>query len=71
MLELSPDQNKTLKILVDFCESKNRKEDFITLGGFAGTGKTTLISGRSVIPRGATHDKVPPRGFPSDGHQLG
>ena len=44
MLELSPDQNKTLKILVDFCESKNKKEDFITLGGFAGTGKTTLIS---------------------------
>lgn len=44
MFELSPDQNKTIQTLISFCESKNKKEDFITLGGYAGTGKTTLIS---------------------------
>ncbi len=44
MFELSPDQNKTIETLISFCESKNKKEDFITLGGYAGTGKTTLIS---------------------------
>jgi exodeoxyribonuclease-5 len=44
MFELSPDQNKTIQTLMSFCESKNKKEDFITLGGYAGTGKTTLIS---------------------------
>ena len=44
MFELSPDQNKTIKTLLDFCEAKNKKDGFITLGGYAGTGKTTLIS---------------------------
>lgn len=44
MFELSLDQNKTIETLLSFCESKNKKEDFITLGGYAGTGKTTLIS---------------------------
>jgi exodeoxyribonuclease-5 len=44
MFELSPDQNKTIQTLISFCESKNKKEEFITLGGYAGTGKTTLIS---------------------------
>ena len=44
MLELSPDQNQALKNLMDFVKSKNYSKQFITLGGFAGTGKTTIIS---------------------------
>ena len=43
MLNLSEDQSKALKSLLDWYKSKNRSE-YITLGGYAGTGKTTLIS---------------------------
>lgn len=44
MLELSIDQNQALKNLMDFVKSNNSSKQFITLGGFAGTGKTTIIS---------------------------
>lgn len=44
MFELSKDQEKASQILLDFCKTKNKKQNFITLGGYAGTGKTTLIS---------------------------
>ncbi len=42
LYELSDDQKRALKILLYWLE--NRKQNFITLGGFAGSGKTTLIS---------------------------
>lgn len=44
MLELSKDQQKASQIIIDFYKSNNKKQNFITLGGYAGTGKTTLIS---------------------------
>jgi exodeoxyribonuclease-5 len=44
MFEMSKDQEKALNQLLDFYSTKNRSQDFLTLGGFAGTGKTTLIS---------------------------
>lgn len=44
MFELSKDQEKSLNQMLDFYASKNKSKDFLTLGGFAGTGKTTLIS---------------------------
>ncbi|GAB4285663.1 MAG: ATP-dependent RecD-like DNA helicase [Candidatus Dojkabacteria bacterium] len=43
-LSLSIDQKKALDSLKDWIFSKNKKREFITLGGYAGTGKTTLIS---------------------------
>ncbi len=44
MINLSPDQQRALdKILLWFNKEKDQKQ-FITLGGYAGTGKTTLIS---------------------------
>lgn len=44
MISLSPDQQHVLdKILFWFKEEKGKKQ-YITLGGYAGTGKTTLIS---------------------------
>jgi len=43
MLSLSIDQKNALASLFDWFRSKN-KPQFITLGGYAGTGKTTLIS---------------------------
>ncbi len=39
--ELSQDQRYTLDVLVDWFKTKNKK--FITVGGFAGTGKTTIM----------------------------
>jgi exodeoxyribonuclease-5 len=42
-LDLSPDQKEALNTLISWYKDKN-KNQFITLGGFAGTGKTTLIS---------------------------
>ena len=42
-MELSDDQNKALVTLLAWCEDPGRSR-FITLGGYAGTGKTTLIS---------------------------
>lgn len=56
MLELSADQDKNLKKLIDWCKTNCNvmpnfdpktsfgKPKFVTLGGYAGTGKTTLIS---------------------------
>lgn len=44
MFELSKDQQKASQILLDFCKTQTKKQNFITLGGYAGTGKTTLIS---------------------------
>jgi exodeoxyribonuclease-5 len=44
MFELSKDQEKALNQMLDFYASKNKDKDFLTLGGYAGTGKTTLIS---------------------------
>ncbi|MEK7595026.1 MAG: AAA family ATPase [Patescibacteria group bacterium] len=42
-MNLSLDQKKAVKALLDWFHSKN-KTPVITLGGYAGTGKTTLIS---------------------------
>ncbi len=42
-IELSEDQEKALKLLLEWYKSPKRSQ-FITLGGYAGTGKTTLIS---------------------------
>jgi len=44
MFELSKDQEKALNQMLDFYASKNKQSDHLTLGGYAGTGKTTLIS---------------------------
>ena len=44
MINLSPDQKNVLdKILYWFKNDRNKKQ-YITLGGYAGTGKTTLIA---------------------------
>jgi exodeoxyribonuclease-5 len=43
MIDLSSDQEKALQNLLDWYHSEN-KNSYITLGGYAGTGKTTLIS---------------------------
>jgi len=43
MLELSQDQKYALESLTDWWKSDDRAA-YITLGGYAGTGKTTLIS---------------------------
>lgn len=42
-LELSEDQQQALNQLVDWLKNPNKKQ-FVTLGGYAGTGKTTLIA---------------------------
>jgi len=42
-IELSKDQKDALKALTDWWSSSNRNQ-LITLGGFAGCGKTTIIS---------------------------
>lgn len=42
MAKLSHDQQKALDAIISWFKSSNRSQ-FITLGGFAGTGKTTLI----------------------------
>jgi len=43
LLDLSADQENSLDCLMDWYLTKNKRQ-FITLGGFAGTGKTTLIA---------------------------
>lgn len=43
MIELSPDQDSALKAILNWYKDTSKKQ-FITLGGYAGTGKTTLIS---------------------------
>jgi exodeoxyribonuclease V len=44
MIVLSKDQNKSLKDLLAWYNQGQPKSRFITLGGYAGTGKTTLIA---------------------------
>lgn len=51
-IELSEDQTKALDKLLEWFKSEKRPQ-FITLGGYAGTGKTTLIS----VFRRQLHDK--------------
>ncbi len=43
LIELSPDQDLARKFIMDWYNSKSRPP-YITLGGYAGTGKTTLIT---------------------------
>ncbi|MEP7104192.1 MAG: AAA family ATPase [Candidatus Dojkabacteria bacterium] len=54
MIDLSQDQKDVLNTLWQWHKDENKKQ-FITLGGYAGTGKTTLIS----IFRKFLHDKHP------------
>lgn len=42
-LELSPAQNLILEQIMQWYLNKNRDKNYLTLGGFAGTGKTTLL----------------------------
>lgn len=44
MIDLSPDQIKALKDVLEWFEKDRAKMQFVTLGGYAGTGKTTLIA---------------------------
>lgn len=46
MLTLSPDQQKSLETIINWYKStqKGGPQAFITLGGYAGSGKTTLIA---------------------------
>lgn len=59
MLKLSADQQKALDSILswykDIKEGKSGTENFITLGGYAGTGKTTLQG----ILRNELHKKYP------------
>lgn len=44
MLEISHDQEKALSSLLHWFKQEVKPKQFITLGGYAGTGKTTLIA---------------------------
>ncbi len=44
MLKLSEDQQKILEVLMRWYINASKKIPYLTLGGYAGTGKTTLIS---------------------------
>jgi len=44
MIELSKDQQKSLNVLYEFVSENKTLKKHITLGGYAGTGKTTLIA---------------------------
>ncbi|MDO8570557.1 MAG: AAA family ATPase [Candidatus Daviesbacteria bacterium] len=44
MVTLSKDQEKALKDILEWFKKDREKMQFVTLGGFAGTGKTTLIA---------------------------
>ncbi|MBD3362794.1 AAA family ATPase [Candidatus Dojkabacteria bacterium] len=44
MIKLSADKKPILKKLLKWVDSEKPKKAYITLGGYAGTGKTTLIS---------------------------
>lgn len=44
MINLSKDQEKALKDILEWYKKDREKMQFVTLGGFAGTGKTTLIA---------------------------
>lgn len=45
MISLSPGQKKVLTDVISWCKKdKSQSDPFITIGGYAGTGKTTLIA---------------------------
>jgi exodeoxyribonuclease-5 len=44
MLTLSPDQTKALETILRWYKTGREQNQFITLGGYAGTGKTTIIA---------------------------
>lgn len=44
MIDLSLDQKKALKDVLEWYQKDRQQMQFVTLGGFAGTGKTTLIA---------------------------
>ncbi|MBP6994335.1 AAA family ATPase, partial [Candidatus Woesebacteria bacterium] len=44
MTTLSADQQHTLDAILAWVRSTHKERPFITLGGYAGTGKTTLIA---------------------------
>jgi exodeoxyribonuclease-5 len=44
MLEMSHDQEKAITSLLHWYKTEPKPKQFITLGGYAGTGKTTLIA---------------------------
>lgn len=44
MIDLSLDQKKTLQHVLEWYKKDKQQMQFVTLGGFAGTGKTTLIA---------------------------
>ena len=44
MIDLSLDQKKALKDVLEWYAKDRQRMQFVTLGGFAGTGKTTLIA---------------------------
>ena len=44
MIDLSADQEKALKAVLDWFKKDKDSMQFVTLGGYAGTGKTTLIA---------------------------
>ncbi|MFA6004947.1 MAG: ATP-dependent RecD-like DNA helicase [Patescibacteria group bacterium] len=54
-LLVSKDQENALSALIAWFEKERLTRQFITLGGYAGTGKTTLIS----ILRNTLHEKNP------------
>ncbi|MBN1263088.1 MAG: ATP-binding domain-containing protein [Candidatus Pacebacteria bacterium] len=41
---LSSDKKTAIKKMISWFKAKNKKRAFVTLGGYAGTGKTTLIA---------------------------
>ncbi|OGK52452.1 hypothetical protein A2966_02665 [Candidatus Roizmanbacteria bacterium RIFCSPLOWO2_01_FULL_41_22] len=43
MFELSGDQKQALATLINWFQKEKTRKQYITLGGYAGTGKTTLI----------------------------
>jgi len=44
MIDLSQDQRKALKAVIEWYKKDKHAMQFVTLGGYAGTGKTTLIA---------------------------
>lgn len=44
MLDLSKDQEKALLDILDWYKKDSKSMQYVTLGGYAGTGKTTLIA---------------------------
>src|SRR5687768_12475067 len=43
-MDLSSDQEKALKAVLEWYKKDKSSMQFVTLGGYAGTGKTTLIA---------------------------